>query len=57
MFRPRRNLVRHVTTFLAVLAVSVLGFAPAASAAGQLCYDVNINIQGNAVAQADCVEV
>jgi type 1 fimbria pilin len=49
--------MRRVTTFLAVLAVSVLGFAPAASAAGQLCYDVNINVQGNAVVQADCVEV
>lgn len=49
--------MRRLTTFLAVLAVSVLGFAPAANAAGQLCYDVNINVQGNAVAQADCVEV
>ena len=49
--------MRRVTSFLAVLAVSVLGFAPAASAAGQLCYDVSINVQGNAVAQADCVEV
>ena len=49
--------MRRITTFLAVLAVSVLGFAPAASAAGQLCYDVNINVQGNAVTQADCLEV
>lgn len=48
--------MRRVITFVAALAVSVLGFAPAASAAGQLCYDVNVNVQGNAVAQADCVE-
>ena len=49
--------MRRVTTFLAVLAVSVLGFAPAASAAGQLCYDVNVNVNGTALVQADCVEV
>ena len=48
--------MRRAITFVAALAVSVLGFAPAASAAGQLCYDVNVNIQGNAVTQADCVE-
>ena len=36
--------MRRFATFLAVLAVSVLGFAPAAHAASQLCYDVNINI-------------
>ena len=48
--------MRRLTTFVAALAISVLGFAPAASAAGQLCYDVNVNVQGNAVAQADCVD-
>ena len=49
--------MRRLTTFAAVLAVSVLGFAPAASAAGQLCYDVNVNVNGNVVAQADCIDV
>lgn len=48
--------MRRLTTFVAALAVSVLGFAPAASAASQLCYDVNINVAGNAVTQADCLE-
>ena len=49
--------MRRVATFVAVLAVSMMGFAPAASAAGQLCYDADININGTQVAQADCVDL
>jgi hypothetical protein len=48
--------MRRITTVVAALAVSLLGFAPAASAAGQVCYDVNINVQGNGVVQADCID-
>ena len=49
--------MRRFTAFAAALAISMLGFAPAASAAGQLCYDVNVNVNGNAVVQADCVDL
>ena len=45
---------RRLITFAAVLAVAALGFSPAS--ASDLCYDVDINIAGNAVQQADCVE-
>ena len=48
--------MRRLTTLVAALAISVIGFAPAASAATTLCYDVSFNVQGNAVAQADCLE-
>jgi hypothetical protein len=49
--------MRRAVTILAVVAMSVLGVAPSASAAGQLCYDVDINVNGNQVTQADCIEV
>lgn len=47
--------MRRITTFVAATAFAVLGFAPAASA-GELCYDVYLDVNGNVVAQADCVE-
>ena len=47
--------MRRIATVLAALAISVVGFAPAASAS-QLCYDVHVNVAGNEVAQADCVD-
>ena len=47
--------MRRIATVLAALALSVVGFAPAASAS-QLCYDVNVNVNGTAVTQADCVD-
>ena len=47
--------MRRIATVVAVLAVSVLGFGPAASAS-QLCYDVNVNVAGQAVSQADCID-
>jgi hypothetical protein len=49
--------MRRLTTLVAAVAVSVLGFAPAASAAGSFCYDVNVQVNDTNVAQADCVEV
>ena len=43
-----------------VLALTALGalsaMAPAAHAAGQVCYDVQLNVGGQTVAQADCVD-
>ena len=46
--------MRRIATFAAVLAVSMLGFAPAANA-GELCYNVDANINGTPVAQAGCI--
>lgn len=46
--------MRRIATFAAVLAVSMLGFVPAANA-GELCYDVNANINGTVVAEAGCI--
>ena len=47
--------MRRIATFAAVLAVSMLGFAPAASAAGELCYDVDVNVNGTVVDEAACI--
>ena len=47
--------MRRIATVVAALAISVLGFAPSASAS-QLCYDVNVNVNGTAVTEADCVD-
>ncbi len=38
-----------------LVAASLFGSMTAASAAGQVCYDVAINVNGNAQAAADCV--
>ena len=48
--------MRRLITLAAAVAVSVIGFAPAASAAGSLCYDVNVQVNDQAVVQADCVD-
>ena len=49
--------MRRLTTLVAAIAISVLGFAPAASAAGSFCYDVNVQVNDQAVSQADCIDV
>ena len=46
--------MRRIAIFAAVVAVSALGFAPAS--ASDLCYEVDINVNGTPVQQADCVE-
>ena len=46
--------MRRLTAFAAVIAVSVLGFAPAANAAS-LCYDVYADINGTVVDEAGCL--
>jgi len=51
----KENAMRRIATFVAVLAVSMLGFAPAASAAGELCYDVDVNVNGTVVDEAACI--
>lgn len=48
--------MRRLITLAAAVAMSIVAFAPAASAAGQLCYDVNVQVQDQAVVQADCVD-
>ena len=45
--------MRRLATFAAVVAISVLGFAPAANAA--LCYEIDINVNGTPVQQAGCL--
>jgi type 1 fimbria pilin len=47
--------MRRIATFAAVLAISMLGFAPAASAAGELCYDVDANVNGTVVDESGCI--
>ena len=47
--------MRRIATFAAVLAVSMLGFAPAANAAGELCYDVYADVNGTVVDEAACI--
>lgn len=46
---------------LLIAAAAVAGFtflaAAPAGAAGQLCYDVSITVQDQAVVQADCVDL
>ena len=49
--------MRRLTTLVAALAISVLGFAPAANAAASVCYDVSVQVNDTAAAQADCINV
>jgi hypothetical protein len=49
--------MRRLSALAAVVAVSVIGFAPAASAAASVCYDVSVQINDQGAAQADCVNV
>ena len=49
--------MRRLTTLVAAIALSVLGFAPAASAAGSVCYDVYVQVNDQIVTQADCINV
>jgi hypothetical protein len=41
---------------VAAAGLGLLASAPA-NAAGQLCYDVNVDVNGQAVVQADCVDL
>ena len=45
--------MRRIATFAAVLVISVIGFAPSASA--DVCYEIDINANGTPVQQSGCI--
>jgi hypothetical protein len=50
-------LKKLVALLAGIIGLSIVSIAPA-SAAGQLCYDVNVNVAGQApIAQAGCQDL